>query len=800
MKRLVLILAITLLVFGGTVAVPIYTASAEEQGTLQDTDGDGIDDMTVTADRNAWNPPDIPIACNINHLLECLMDGFAWLALLALQTALFAVAVAGAVLDYSLYFLALQMGEWIGKGSGIGEGIALGWTIFRDLGNLALIGALVWAAISMILNSGGLGLSGGKPGAAIAKIIVAALLVNFSYFFAGALVDASNVLSRLIYQQGIQGVAISLAEGSAGTLGQLQQGATVIGESVAPGADAVGGMFGHGEISEQTASILSSLKVPGDVQVVFAAVFLQQTRLLTVIDPAYLSENIRKSGFFFTMTAAAVALLIATLIIFFSITFMIIARFVIIIALLVTSPVFVLGFTGIAKLKEWGDHWWKALVNQTVFLPVFLLLAMISFNVIGAFWAGARPFLDSGATFMGIVGEVGSGNFKQFEEAVKLILLFGISWGLLKLSLIVAKSIATGASMALPDPGKLSEGFAKAGEWVGKGAAWPVNLPKRLVYKPITDIVKRGVGGIGDTLSTVGRKNPFASKDTKHQRHIEERQEKYILDNLKTPYHELDSDTRKSIGEVWNKMTDEQKRRVKKGARTKEQKEGVEDVETLHGGAPHAKPHEKAPETKPATSPSGQVPPGHAVGTTFTSASDGAPGRRALADNLKFSQTTQRGVQYAAPSTSIKQGGEDFRAGFDRIDSRLAGMEAHDRQRAWNERRMELIDEAKEEKNAKYMVSHLAQRFGKEMPHEVMAHPNVLAEVNEQHVIDYAARGDVSNEKFAEIISGLQQIGRQSVVSKVMTNPVARRRTWSNPPLPPSSSSPPPTPQKGTTI
>jgi len=71
-----------------------------------------------------------------------------------------------------------------------------GWRVVRDLSNIFFIFILMYAAIGLILK-----LHQFDAKSIIAKVIMIGLLVNFSLFFTRIIIDASNVLARVFYNE-----------------------------------------------------------------------------------------------------------------------------------------------------------------------------------------------------------------------------------------------------------------------------------------------------------------------------------------------------------------------------------------------------------------------------------------------------------------------------------------------------------------------------------------------------------------------------------------------------------------------
>jgi len=73
-------------------------------------------------------------------------------------------------------------------------GIERAWTIIRDVANITFIFVLLYIAFATILQ-----VSNFNTKKILATLIIVALLINFSFFLTGLVVDASNILSLFIY-------------------------------------------------------------------------------------------------------------------------------------------------------------------------------------------------------------------------------------------------------------------------------------------------------------------------------------------------------------------------------------------------------------------------------------------------------------------------------------------------------------------------------------------------------------------------------------------------------------------------
>lgn len=74
--------------------------------------------------------------------------------------------------------------------------ISNAWGIVRDLSNMFFILILLYIAIKIILDIGG-----SEAKKIIAKVIIIALLINFSMFFTEVIIDSSNILALIFYDK-----------------------------------------------------------------------------------------------------------------------------------------------------------------------------------------------------------------------------------------------------------------------------------------------------------------------------------------------------------------------------------------------------------------------------------------------------------------------------------------------------------------------------------------------------------------------------------------------------------------------
>ncbi len=107
--------------------------------------------------------------------------------------------LGGQLLETAIAQLVVGMGALINEG-GLGNAINNMWKIIRDISNLAFIFGFIYIGISTIIDP-----DDSSKKRFLAKIIIGALLINFSLFFVKAIIDFANFTSVQIYNAMITG-------------------------------------------------------------------------------------------------------------------------------------------------------------------------------------------------------------------------------------------------------------------------------------------------------------------------------------------------------------------------------------------------------------------------------------------------------------------------------------------------------------------------------------------------------------------------------------------------------------------
>ncbi|HCR52671.1 TPA: hypothetical protein DIV48_03465 [Candidatus Kaiserbacteria bacterium] len=317
------------------------------------------------------------------------------------------VGVAAITLDYAVYYTVVTMGDYVNKLSAVG----VTWRIMRDFGNIALIFGFLAAGIMTILNVDWYGF--GKK--MLPMLVVSAVLLNFSLFAAEAVIDAGNLFATQFYTQ-IKG----------------------------------------GTVPSQVSLSQTTIENEGISNKIMAQLGLQ-----TIYTAGRVNTEVYKAGNTWLIGFMGIILFTITAFVMFSLAFILIARFVILLVLIIVAP---LGFAGLAipKLKSVADKWWAALFEQTITAPVLLLLLYVALAVItdAQFLTG---LCGGGTCSKNWIGFVNGNDLAGFAS---MILSFLVAMGLLLAVVVASKKLsAFGGDWAIKSAGKLSFG---ATAWAGR--------------------------------------------------------------------------------------------------------------------------------------------------------------------------------------------------------------------------------------------------------------------------------------------------------------------------------------------
>ncbi|MFA6050478.1 MAG: hypothetical protein WC761_04760 [Candidatus Paceibacterota bacterium] len=242
--------------------------------------------------------------------------------------------------------------------------IQTGWTVIRDLCNIFFIFILLWLGISTIL---GLNEHGVKHG--LSRLIVAAILINFSLLFTQVVIDVPNMIAVTIYDKVTDG-------------GGWANGGRGLGSALFKIVDPEG--IGN-KMSQKAATETSSATVAAANQ-----------------------SNAAK----FSATGSPITTFLMMIIVYATVLFVFLAvciifikRFIILIFLMIFSPLAFLGMAiPIHSLQHEAQHkFWNTLIKESFYAPIFILCFYVTIQVGVAFNVEGAPIIETIFAFTVII-------------------------------------------------------------------------------------------------------------------------------------------------------------------------------------------------------------------------------------------------------------------------------------------------------------------------------------------------------------------------------------------------------------
>ena len=330
-------------------------------------------------------------------LFALLLQGFFDL----LYWVIFALVwLSAELLDFCANQLVVQMGTFVDSTSA--SGIQAAWQIMRDLANIGIIGGLVAIAISTILQ-----IEKYRANKFLAQLIIAALLVNFSYFFAGAIIDASNYLATVVYTDMTQSVTGCTAQSPCSITWDFMQVTNF--QKLHDDLTSSNGTNLTGGINQEQSNTTGTVAAPSSTKNIGPWMTLLVDILSVVFE-------------------------LVTIFVFLSAVALLIGRFVSLVFLLITSPVGIAG-SAIPGVAKYAKEWWNILFAQAFFAPVYFLLLDFSFRVLSV---AKNGILLGGAQAAG-------------TQTLGIILTFIITSAFMLMSLRVAKQMSDVGKQYLGD-------------------------------------------------------------------------------------------------------------------------------------------------------------------------------------------------------------------------------------------------------------------------------------------------------------------------------------------------------------
>jgi hypothetical protein len=376
---------------GGVTSQTSQVDNGDGTVTQKTTEGDAAGGNILSCVTN----PGMCFVEALKYSMGALVGGLAYVVL---AIASFILWIVGGLFNWVVIKTVFQFGSTFGTSAGM----LIAWGILRDIGNIVLLFSFIFMGLATILNTHALDEYSARK--ALPRLIIFAVLLNFSLFAAQIVIDVSNSMAAVFTAQ-------------AGDLGCSNAAADNIdaGEEVA-GEDACANDGIAGQVIQMAG--VSSVWSGTDI-----GEFMK--------NPAKHAPVFIGLAIFVTVTA--VVLLAAAI--------MLIFRAVMLCLLMVLSPI---GFAGMAipPLQEFAQSWWKQLLKNAFFAPIYLLLVLISLKIVE-----------------GLIGPNNNGSFAKAmiegsANAPQIFVVFAVVIAFMVASLMVANRMgAAGASFATKSAG-----------------------------------------------------------------------------------------------------------------------------------------------------------------------------------------------------------------------------------------------------------------------------------------------------------------------------------------------------------
>ena len=372
-----------------------------------------VDDATV---KNAAAGATALPACSTGYFSfdvgGCLAQGVYYLFF---KPSSFVFGLAGKALDFTLMY---SISDTSYRSSFVVEG----WGIVKDFCNMFFIFVLLYIAFGTIL-----GLQSVKTKEMIINVVIIGLLINFSLFTTQVIIDASNILTRVFYNQ--KTIVTGTAQKDA--LGNPLPVVSQLGD------------FKEIKLSEAIISKVNPQELimnAGQVESVPIKGSMNEGSVPKTTNPGV------STGTFIIVVLLATAVNVVGTIAFLSSALIFIGRVVMLWLAMILAPLaffsYIVPQLQDIKMIGW-KHWWSDTLNMAFVAPVF---AFFMYIIVG--------FMDKG---LGII----DASTKTGKGGLTFVIAIVVPFAFIMILLMKAKDIAVKMS------GEIGEAMSKAGAAVG---------------------------------------------------------------------------------------------------------------------------------------------------------------------------------------------------------------------------------------------------------------------------------------------------------------------------------------------
>lgn len=310
----------------------------------------------------------------------------------------------------TLFNVALQITTHLGNFINSNPAIYTVWSTIRDFSSLILIFLILYAAMQIIL-----GLKQLQFKSFLSQIVIAGILINFSFFFASFFIDISNIISLQFFN--------AIAPEQHAIYSPNDSIATIITKA---GKDYSGGISGVFSTALKVGKFWSSNGI------LEAAISNSDTKQLIGLTLANYTGAIAQFLAGISFLAASIAALWRTVVLIFLLGF---------------SSIWIAAHAVPDQLMGFKETWMKHFRSNLVFLPVYLALMYISILII------TKTDLNN------IVANVSSGN-DAMSNFIGLLVSFTFVLFFVNAPLMGALTVSSLGSDVIKKMSKWSQDFA----------------------------------------------------------------------------------------------------------------------------------------------------------------------------------------------------------------------------------------------------------------------------------------------------------------------------------------------------
>ena len=432
-----------------------YTKTYNNDGTATgDFSGAGINWKGDTTHGNLSCTP------GLGNYTDWFQDCFwfplmSWLGSWFITVGGFLLWIMGGLFDILVQLVVISFGATIS--GGMLNAINTGWGVFRDVANIGIIGIFVFIAICTTL---GIQEYGARK--LVARVIVVAVLINFSLLFTKMIVDFSNFTAYQFYKA------------TADAYNASNSNSSVTGLNSSTHFDIAGAFLRPIGITSLWNTQCLTAAAGGDLSQCSASA-------QSAMQGATARANGQTSGWrAFLYGLAAGALLDAVAFVFLYGCWQIATRAITIIFLMVTASVAFASYL-LPKFSN-GNYgwkaWWAALLNAAIFAPLLMLFLFVSTLILNQ-----APKLSSQNTLTAFLndpsGVAATASSGVWTAIFTYVLVVGLLYASIKISSSFASSVGGGI-------------LSTVGNLVGMAATGGVGIASRFAIAPAA---RKYIGG-----------------------------------------------------------------------------------------------------------------------------------------------------------------------------------------------------------------------------------------------------------------------------------------------------------------